>query len=312
MSILVIMQPSCGYTGQRACAAFILLFSLGFLSGTPLQAQDSPASPAEVELEPRLNALLNIDWSGGTAELILRHRLGDRERLTPSLRADVLQRMERLLPMALLETLSPLPINSSTTFSSRYKENPRFTAHVSSVARSARQVRTHFSREMSSFIAVYGIRLYPDLIDPLIEHDSVHLPPPLLEYVPTGNYSGIVIYVKEEMPLFNSDQTGRFSPSLFPRVLDPGLEPVIEKTMIEPSALRSRGMAAFVDYAEMDSLPARVGDVPFYTSAEALFGRNRTDLIVSRRAARRLRASEHMYELIRRGRIAVVCKLSTR
>jgi hypothetical protein len=260
------------------------------------------------ELEPGVSAELLIDWRRGGAELEIRCTLEPGRRLTPAVRTECLERIHRLLPKALLETLSDVPLTSETTFGERCAEEPDFTGHLVDLARSASRDRTFFSRELSRFHAVYDITLYPDLIRPLITHDKATTPPPLLEYVPTGNFSGIVIYVEEELPLFGTERSAALSPSVFPRVLGPELEPLIERTMVAPESLMDWGMTAFYGMDEAAALPSRVGEVPFHASAEAVFGINRTDLVVSSRTARRLRASDHMNELIREGKIAIISR----
>jgi hypothetical protein len=255
---------------------------------------------------------LSIDWKRGTAELRIRRDLVPQQRLNPSLRTEFLRQIRQVLPQAFLETAGPVAIDSRSTFSSRFSADPEFTKRVTEAVRSADRTRTYFSGQMSSFTAVYRLPLYPDLVDPLIRHDRAHRPQPLLEYVPTGSYSGIVIYVEEERPLYGTDRSAGFRPSLFPRIFGPELEPLINKSMVKPETLRRWGMAAFFDYGELGQLSSRVGDVPFYTSAEAIFGNNRTDIILSRRAARRLQASDHMYRLVKEGKIAVICALPTR
>ncbi len=305
MSTIKIMNSAGIYSRYTIVALICTLFLAGATDGT-LQAQSSK----RVSLEENISATLEFDWQAGTVRLDLRCSLDNRQRLSPALRRRCLDRIERLLPRALIETLSSRPITSDTTFGSRFSEDPPFTGHLAETARKATRSSTFFSQNVSRFQAMYRIPLYPDIVEPLIGHNKARTPPPLLEYTPTGNYSGIVIYVEEKPPLFGTNRQTQLTPALFPRILGPDLEPVIERNMVEPETLTQRGMVAFFDHAQIHQVSSRVGEVPFHTSAEAIFGVQRTDIVVSARAARRLRASEHMYSLIREGKIAIVAPLS--
>lgn len=301
------MQLPSAPAGARIVAVPLLLFSLA-LAAPPLYGDAVETR----EIAPGVEAELQIDWRSGESELAVVCELQPQRRLTPSLRSECLQRIERLLPEAFIQTISPLPISSERSIGDYLTDHPEFTGALSSLARNAVRDRTFFSRELSRFEAVYRFNLYPELITPLITHQRAASPQPLLEYVPTGNYSGIVLYVEQSLPLFGTPRQVPLQHALFPQVLDEELTPLIDRSMLAPETLRKRGMLAYYRSDQLEQLPSRVGEVPYYTSAQAIFGVHHTDLIVSERAARRLRASDHMFELIREGKIAIVIDTATR
>ena len=76
--------------------------------------------------------------------------------------------------------------------------------------------------------------------------------------------------------------------------------------MVQPEIINTRGMVNYYHSSEIDTIHSRVGEVPLYVHAKALFGMHTTDLVVTDRAARKIKADSHTLSLIRQGKIAIV------
>ena len=133
-----------------------------------------------------------------------------------------------------------------------------------------------------------------------------------MSYVASGQYSGIVIYVDNPIEVHGSHVNGTLKPALFPRVYDDQMNLIIDMRMVQPESINRDGMVNYYHTSQIDKIHSRVGEVPLYVHAKALFGVHSTDMVVTDRAARKMKADSHTLSLITRGRIAIVSSFSLR
>ena len=74
----------------------------------------------------------------------------------------------------------------------------------------------------------------------------------------------------------------RLTPSLFPKVWDASMNLVYEKNMVNPDTARQRGIVHYASSLEEGELSDRIGDDPLRIVARRVFGKNRTDPVISR------------------------------
>ena len=250
---------------------------------------------------------LSVDWRRGEIELRFVFPLSEGEALSPRLR-DLYTRTSRSnLGFSFVDEFSRLRLNSRTDVGGYLKQHPQIAMELST--RSADgylETDSSYSENFSEFRVTYRFPLHSLFAEPFIAHDSAAPPPPLLRYVPSGPFSGIVIYVEEELPVHGTNVSDGLSPALFPRVYSNDMELLAAKEMVAPEALEQWGMVGYYSREQIDSLSERVGEVPLYTKASALFGEEPTDLLIPRRGAELILSSEETVRLISEGKIAIV------
>ena len=137
--------------------------------------------------------------------------------------------------------------------------------------------------------------------------EAVALDAPL-GYSPSRAYTGILIYAGDELPVRGERVSGKLRPCLFPRIYDEDMRIVLERGKVDPEVLAERGP---VGYARATTTKAedRIGEDPLRIMAVAVFGTNRTDVILSREDADRIFALPENRELVRQGKVLVVLDL---
>lgn len=171
----------------------------------------------------------------------------------------------------------------------------------------ARRGAAAFSRDMRLFSVEYEIPLGP--VAGLYEGgvEAVPLAAPL-GYSPSRAYTGLVVYAKGELPVRGERAAGSLRPCLFPRIYDEGMRVVSDRDHVDPAVLVSSGPVGYAS-ALLASAEDRVGDDPLRVTAKAVFGTNRTDIILSARDADAILALPENRDFVRHGRVLVILDL---
>jgi hypothetical protein len=274
----------------------------------PMVLLFSPLS-LEAEVPGDYRTELEIDWSGGEIALTFIFSIEDEVKISPRLRESFITESSLRLGTEFVYAMYPLRIDSRQSVEDFLKEKPRAAVGLSSLVSESYESRSAaYAKDYSEFRVKYRYSLFPDIIALFFSHRDAALPVPLLRYLPSGPYSGIVIYVERELPLYGTTRQTTLRPAFFPRIFNEEMELVLSKEMIRPKELRRWGAVGYYSFDQIDRLPERVGEVPFYCKARALFGIGSTDLIISNGDSDILLSREQTIRLLSEGKIAVVYK----
>ena len=280
---------------RHTCTISILVLLL--IPGLSLMADASSG---------RVEATSRIDWSEGWFILETSYILGENSRPSPGIRQQALNAIREELPSIFIREISSLKIDSRTTVRDRIAASPSITRLMREQAADGETMIARFNEDFSRFDLVFRYRLFPDIAGHFIPHiEAAHLTPEL-EYVPSGPYSGIVIFAEGPLPVYGTRRSSELQPALFPKIFNAGMEMIFEERFADPEWIRRWGPLRYFDAGEMDRVYSRVGEVPLFVHATGLFGIHSTDILVSMRSGRQLRADEHILSLLREGKIAVV------
>lgn len=279
--------------GKKALL-FILLLSL---AGVSLHA-DSSAGVVKADSY--------IDWDGGFFVLEASFSFTDKTPLSPEMRLQALNSIRRELPSLFLQEVSGLVLDSRILVGDVIDSSPQLSRRMRELADHGKSSRANFTEDFSRFTQDFRYRIFPDMAEPFITHRKAAAQTAKLEYVPTGSYSGIVIFVEEELPLYGTHRTVRLDPALFPQIYDTDMNLVFDKYMVDPERILEWGPVRYFQPDEMDRIHSRVGELPLYIYASGLFGTFPADLIISNRSAGRIRASDHVLSLLKEGKIAII------
>jgi len=138
-------------------------------------------------------------------------------------------------------------------------------------------------------------------------HQSAYKPYRLLEFIPSGDFTGIVVYAQGVYPVRGEpNRTSIIHPSIFPSIYDAEMNLIIEREMVEPNVLTTSGMVGYSDSTDLADYRERTGPSPLTTMALEVFGKNRTDIIIPVAAGNRIRSRDHTLDLISKGRIVII------
>jgi hypothetical protein len=127
-----------------------------------------------------------------------------------------------------------------------------------------------------------------------------------LGFVPSRNFTGLVIYARGQLPAHGKDIRQTVRPALFPALYDEDMNLLLSVEMCDPDYLKRWGMAVYAESEQSSLLLERIGAAPLRTVARGVFGINATDLLLPAEAADRLMAREANQNMLRQGRVLIV------
>ncbi len=267
------------------------------------------AAYADFDELARARSLL---WAEGALRLEVRKGVDPGSPLTPATRFQAERRIEEALPYLYIEAVQDVAVDSHDSVGDRLAASGALYRALSELgAAGALRESAAFTRDLHAVIVAYRFPFYGEygLAAPFVVHERPFPIPRILGFTPARTFTGLVILAQGEFPSHGKDLRERVRPALLPRLYDEDMNPVLSPEMCDPQALRKWGVAAYAYSGEEAALKAygeRIGELPLRTMARGVFGRNATDILLSRETARQLLSRERNRELLRGGRILII------
>ena len=259
--------------------------------------------------DPPMEIYSEVDWVDGKLMISVALSLsGFRSPIEARATAEDL--VSRKIGSIFCEVLYDVILDSHRTVKQAFENDPGTLAALADIGSSNTPSNIHMSPELEKITALFEYSLYPDIMSVFTTHVHSYEPPEVLEFVPTLEYSGVVIYIGGNYPVHGepsaAEDLARFAPSFRPRIYDTNMRIMAEPEMMDPAALNSWGLAAFTHSADYLAYKYRVGSTPLLTMAREVFGDYRTDIILPADAVDEILANHNNRELIRNGRILII------
>jgi hypothetical protein len=253
----------------------------------------------------------HIDWSTGTLHVTVVRPIDTESTRSPASISQTQRAIRRDAPRILFPIFAGIQLDSLHTVGSLAAGHDGLIAGLERAALRALAVDASASRDLAAARVTFSIDLYRDLAPELVFHTrpaSIETP---LGWVPHTEYTGILIYAADSLPLFGTGETVRLQPALFPAVhyLTSGdglLYRLAGSAHIDPGHLVSRGPAAYTTDPEAAEVRARIGEMPLRILAVAAFGSQPVDIVIAEHDARQIMASANNRSLLRDGRVVIV------
>jgi len=223
----------------------------------------------------------------------------------PSLKSIIENENKIDLPYIILNGIQELTIDSKTNGKEYITEHPNTIEAILELAADFTKDSSIFSLNFKTLITTYSINIYPDIAGLFLNHSRTTILTPNLDFVPSSSFSGIVIYVDTNLPLYGKHSTGNYAPCLFPRVYNEQLDLIVDPLMVNPEIIKKEGIVGYQTSAKTLD-PARIGNSPLKIKARGIFGINNTDLIISTRDAEKILSRMKNLELIKQGKILII------
>lgn len=279
---------------RRIFLAVLLISSLGVVSAQNIESAS------------------RIDWETNEFAVELEARVTTSASRTASTVHRAQTRLDQEFPEALFSALLPLPVDSRRVIEDAVRDDPDLASQIASLARSAERSLPRPREDLSGVSRTYSVSLFPDLTELFLNHRVPYQMERVVRWVPTREFTGIVIYAAESLPLHGSEMERGTSeqvqliPALLPEIYDTNFRPVLEQDMINPEAIERWGVAHYTDRTQPDAWRERAGTQPLRIMARRAFGIIPTDVMISPEDADRILASAHNRDLLKEGRIVII------
>lgn len=247
-----------------------------------------------------------LNWENSTLEITLRGQADFTTGNVPARIYRVQQQLERHFPDVLFANLLPLQIDSVRTVGDAIDEEPELTAEISRLADHAHRGVPVPSLDLSTVSRQYRVPVFPDLAELFIGHRIPFRMERVISWIPTREFSGVVIYAVDQLPHRGTNQSVYLKPALLPEIFDTEMRPILEQDMLDPEAIRRWGVMAYTEDFDEDKWRDRIGPSPMRIMAREAFGVQPTDIVIDSNDADRILSSSHNRNLLRNGRILVI------
>lgn len=253
----------------------------------------------------------DLDWAARELRVTVERPVSAVGERGPAAVSETQRSIRRDAPGIIVDALAEVPLDSFHTVESLASEQEALITSLDRAAQSARAVDASASPDLGSASVTFVVDLYADLASRLADHDRASRIDSLLGWVPTTEYTGILVYAADDLPVFGTDTIASVTPTLLPgmyylRTPQELLFRLVESEHIEPDVLATRGPVAYTDDVEATGLAERIGSNPLRILAIGVFGRHPSDVVISERDAAKILGSSHNTSLLAQGRVVVV------
>ncbi len=140
----------------------------------------------------------------------------------------------------------------------------------------------------------------------MIKHKVAYGPKETIEFVPSKAFSGIIIDARGILDVHGEYVKSEVFPSFFPKIWDEEMTLLYEKNFCKKEVLESSGLVQFHYSDDLKNFSSRVGHVPLYIKAKKVYGRNRTDPVISKKDALKILSVPENIELLKQGKVVIL------
>lgn len=216
------------------------------------------------------------------------------------------QNRSSLLKNAYLSVL----VDSSHRVGSYLAEEKISLTDINSVINNGKNTAPILSQELQNAI-IYHQNPLQDIANLFVKHNVPYAP----SFFPFGTaskvYTGILIDARGQLPVHGEYSSEKLNPCLFPKIWNKNMNLIYEKNMVDPAQTKKQSIVFYTGTLDESKYRDRIGTEPLRIIARGIFGDNRTDPIISNDDAERILAKKENIELLRQGKIVIVCDEDT-
>ena len=216
------------------------------------------------------------------------------------------QNRSSLLKNAYLSIL----VDSSHRLGSYLAEEKISLTDINTVINNGKSTAPVLSQELQTAI-VYHQNPLQELANLFVKHNAPYTP----SFFPLGTaskvYTGILIDARGQLPVHGEYSSEQLNPCLFPKIWNKNMNLIYEKNIVDPSRAKKHGIVLYTGTLDESMYRDRIGTEPLRIIARGVFGDNRTDPLISNEDAERILAKSDNLDLLRQGKIVIVCDKDT-
>lgn len=213
---------------------------------------------------------------------------------------------EYSLPQLLHTALRGLQRDTADTVGSATENIPTIAAEITRLVPMVQRSSSRRSLDLSELTVEYRLPLFPAATELFGLHEVASPLPRNLQRVPSRDFTGILVYVAEPLPVHGTNRVEHLHGALFPRIYDTEMNPVLEPAMMDPKHLRRWGPVAYSTDPDAAAYEERIGADPLRILARGVFGSTPTDILISPTDAARILGRPGNLDLLRQGRVVLV------
>lgn len=247
----------------------------------------------------------SVDWSKQAIFVKARLNLQQAGFKIPSGRADAELYLKTRLPLLTRDAILSITFDSYRTVLDTLNDMTITPTEIEAYLHTWTQIASSLSHDLAFLTMEVSYDLVK-LASLYTRHTKALDLPVTLEYEPTRNYSGIVIYVKGTYSVQGEFEQGKLEPSLFPRIYDESMQLLVERNRINPEVIKTSGVCGWAQDINDPAIIQRAGQDPLKILAYKIFGTKRSDIIITKQDALKILLNDNNRKLIENGKLVIV------
>lgn len=223
----------------------------------------------------------------------------------PSGRSAAVDVLQMQLPLLIKDALLSIPVNSLINLGDLVVSDVITLEELTAIMFRGKSSAGVFSAENNNMELSHSIPL-TSISSLMVAHHTVYMPAGPLDRVPTRPYSGIIIDARGMLPVQGEFTSTQAVPCLFPKIWDENMNLLFERNMVDPQTAKRGDIVQYAYSDNFTDYESRVGSEPLYIKARRVYGKNRTDPIISKTDALRILSIPENISLIRQGKIVIL------
>lgn len=246
-----------------------------------------------------------IDWTTNTFTSSVKLDLDKAGITMPSGKNTAVNQINMELPDLIKDPLLSLNVNSSTQLSDLILSDSITLEEITQIVNTSKRTPGIFVNSSSTLKVDHTINTIR-VSSLLIRHKYPYKNPRPVELVPSRAYTGIIIDARGALPVHGEFTKDDVYPCFFPQIWDENMNLIYERNMGDPETEAKEGFVRY-DWSEDETRYAdKVGFDPLHISARKVYGRFRTDPVISRNDALKILSVPENLELLRQGKVVVL------
>lgn len=254
---------------------------------------------------PFLESKSKVNWLNGNFDADISFNLEKSNLTIPSDKTSAASIMKIKTPALMKDPLLSLYIDSTDSLGDYVEEGKMTLEEISNIIQNGKRTPEYISMDCKTMNTKNSVNT-KEISKKLIHQKYPYTPEMPIETVPTRSYSGIIIDARGKIPVFGEYINTQANPCFFPEIRDSQMNIIFEKNMVENEIAKQIGIVQYHFSDSLKDLKDRVGIDPLYIRAEKIYGRNRTDPVISREEALKIISNKQNLELLKKGKIVLL------
>ncbi len=209
------------------------------------------------------------------------------------------------LPNLIKDPLLTLCVDSNHSLGDYILEHRVSLEDVMKIMTSGEKTPGYFDNESFLFKTKKNLNLN-DISSLFVRHNEPYSRKKSIDMISSRAYTGIIIDARGQLPVHGDFTKERVNPCFFPKIWNEKMEVVYERNMMESALEKEIGECVYDWSDDKRRYKDRIGSDPLHITALKVYGRNRTDLIISEDDTLRIFSVPENAELLKKGKVVIL------
>lgn len=209
------------------------------------------------------------------------------------------------LPNLVKDPLLTLRVDSNHSLGDYILEGYTSLDDIMKIMVSGEKTLGYFDNESFLFKTKKNVNLN-DISSLFVRHNAPYSRRKSIDTISSRAYTGIIIDARGKLPVHGEFIEERVNPCFFPKIWNEKMEIVYERNMMESALEKEIGECAYDWSGDIRRYKERIGSDPLHITALKVYGRNRTDVIISEDDTLRIFSVPQNAELLKKGKVVIL------